>query len=222
MLDAIIFDCDGVLVDSEPIHLDCFRSVLAARGIELHTADYYDKYLGFDDHDCFVAVLANNDRPVAEDEVTAMIAEKTELVKKTFAAGVPAMAGALELMRSARAAGMAVGICSGGLREEIELATAGIGALPLVDVVISATDVPRGKPDPAGYLLAMKLLAEKLRRRVRPERSWVVEDAPAGIQAAKSAGCHVLAVTNSYDRPALAGADRIVDSLAEVRLGQFD
>ncbi len=222
MIEALIFDCDGVLVDSEPVHLDCFRRVLGERGIELATADYYGKYLGFDDHDCFAAVLADNARPPDEGEIAAMTAEKTELVQRAFATAVRAIPGAVELMRSGRAAGVAVAVCSGGLGDEIELALRALGARELPDVVVSATDVPRGKPDPAGYLLAMDRLGKKLSRRIDPARTWVVEDAPAGIQAAKAAGCHVLAVTSSYKPADLADADRVVGSLEAVDLKDLE
>jgi beta-phosphoglucomutase len=222
MLDAVVFDFDGVVVDSEPIHLACFRTVLGGRGIELPTEDYYSRYVGFDDHDCFAAVLRDNDRLVHEAEIAAMTAEKTALVKQAFAESVTALPGALELMRAARQAGVAVAVCSGGLRDEIELAGRAVGALSLVDVLVSAADVARGKPDPEGYRLALKRLSEKLARWIDPARVWVVEDAAAGVAAAKAAGCKVLAVTNSYPRQALTAADRVVDSLAEVDLAQLE
>jgi len=108
MLDALIFDFDGVVVDSEPIHLACFRQVLGRRGIDLPTEDYYGLYLGFDDHDCFEAVLKNNHRPVEEDEIAAMTAEKTALVQRAIAESIQPLPGALELMRAAREAQVAV------------------------------------------------------------------------------------------------------------------
>ena len=218
MLDAIVFDFDGVVVDSEPVHLECFRAVLAGEGIELSTEDYYTKYLGFDDHDCFVAVLRDNSRPIDEGRVAEMIGEKTALVQKVFAGSIRPLAGAVELMRAAREAGAAVAICSGALREEIEIAGRTVGALELVDVLVAARDVSRGKPDPEGYVLAVKLLGENRGRPVDPASTWVVEDTVAGVQAARGAGCRVLAVTNSYARDALAEADIIVDSLADVAL----
>ncbi|MHC4716114.1 MAG: HAD family hydrolase, partial [Planctomycetota bacterium] len=150
MLDALIFDFDGVVVDSEPIHLACFRKVLGKRGIELRTEDYYGKYLGFDDHDCFEAVLTNNDREPDEDEIATMTAEKTALVQQAIGESVQPLPGALELMRAARDAGVAVGVCSGALRDEIKLAGEAIGALEMVEVLVAAKDVANGKPDPEG------------------------------------------------------------------------
>ena len=215
-MDAMIFDFDGVVVDSEPIHLATFREVLAVCDIELTSKDYYSKYLGFDDHDCFEAVMTDNGKPVDERRIAEMTGRKTLLVQKAFAESIRPLPGAIELMRAAREAGAALGICSGALREEIMLAGKTVGAIELVDVVVSAEDVSRGKPDPEGYLLALKLLGEKLSRPIDPSATWAVEDSPAGVQAGKDAGMNVLAVTNSYDRPALADADRIVASLTEI------
>ncbi len=215
-MDARIFDFDGVVVDSEPIHLAGFREVLAGRGIELTSEDYYSKYLGFDDHDCFAAVMADNSHRVNEQEIAAMTAEKTLLVQKAITESIRPLPGAIELMRAAHQAGAALAICSGALREEILLAGKTVGAIELVEVVVSAEDVQAGKPDPEGYVLALKLLNEKLSQSIPPSGVWVVEDSPAGVQAGKDAGMNVLAVTNSYNRDALAAADRIVDSLTEI------
>ncbi len=216
MLDAMIFDFDGVVVDSEPIHLACFRDVLAGCGIELTSEDYYGKYLGFDDHDCFGAVMSENGRRVDERQIADLTGRKTLLVQQAFSESVRPLPGAIELMRAARSAGAALAICSGALREEILLAGRTVGAIDLVDVVVSAEDVHAGKPDPEGYILALKLLGEKLARPSNPSATWVVEDSPAGVQAAKEAGMNVLAVTNSYGRTDLAAADRIVASLTEI------
>ncbi len=218
MPDVMIFDFDGVVVDSEPVHLECFRAVLEKRRIELTTEDYYEKYLGFDDHDCFAAVLTNNGRTVDEGEIAAMTDEKTALVQKVFSESIRPLPGAAELMRATDAAGLPLAICSGALREEIVLAAETVGVLDLVDVLVAARDVTHGKPHPEGFLLAMKLLGEMRGRGVDAGRSWAVEDSPAGIAAAKAAGCRVLAVTNSYERGELTAADVIVESLADVSL----
>jgi HAD superfamily hydrolase (TIGR01509 family) len=121
-------------------------------------------------------------------------------------------------MRAARAAGAGVAICSGGLRREILIAGRSVGVLDLVDVLVCAEDVSRGKPDPEGYLLTLRRLGEKLARPIAPGRTWVVEDAPAGVEAAKKAGCKVLAVTNSYNRQVLSAADMVVDALEGMTL----
>jgi beta-phosphoglucomutase len=213
-MDAIIFDFDGVIVDSEPIHLACFGAVLAQRGIQLTREDYYSKYLGFDDHDCFQAVCAANGLGAREADIAAMTAQKTLLVKQALRDSSKAQPGAKELISSAAAAGIPLAICSGALREEIELAATAIGVLQYFSTIVSAKDVARGKPDPQGYALALNRLIAATGRPLDPARSLAIEDAPAGITAAHGARLKVLAVATSYPPKDLAQADRVAESLA--------
>jgi beta-phosphoglucomutase len=215
-LDALICDFDGVVVDSEPVHLACFREVLASVGIELTTDAYYTDYLGYDDHDCFEAVGRDNDRPFTEDEIADMTTAKTALCQRVFGESVQALPGAVELIAAATAAGIPVGVCSGALRDEIELAARTVGVLEHFQILVAARDVQKGKPDPEGYHLARENLSEAVGRPLAAERCVVIEDSPAGIDAAVGAGMRVLAVTNSYAADALTAAHRIVDSLADV------
>ena len=215
-MDALICDFDGVVVDSEPIHLACFREVLASVGIELTTEAYYADYLGYDDHDCFEAVGRDHDRPFTENEIADMTAAKTALCQRVFSESVEALPGAVELIAAVVAAGIPVGVCSGALRDEIELAARTVGVLEHFRILVAARDVQKGKPDPEGYRLAREKLAEAVGRPLRAERCVVIEDSPAGIDAARGADMRVLAVTNSYPADALADANRIVDSLANV------
>ncbi len=222
MPDALLFDFDGVVIDSEPIHLACFRAVLAERGIPLTDEDYYARYVGFDDHDCFEAVFRDNGREAGADEIATMTAEKTRQVQAALGGSIEALPGTIELMRAAREARVPAAICSGALREEIELAGRTVGATALVDVLVAAMDVTHGKPDPEGYLLAMKLLGEVHGRAIDPARTWVFEDTPPGIAAGKAAGCKVVGIMSSYTREDLAAADLVVESLAEVNLNDLE
>jgi beta-phosphoglucomutase len=221
-VDALIFDFDGVVIDSEPTHLMCFRQVLDAVGIDLKTEDYYGRYLGLDDHDCFARVLEARGRPADESQIRRMIARKTACIQEAYAGSIRAMPGAVELARRARQAGIPTAVCSGGLRKEIELAARAIGAGDLFMTIVSAQDVRRGKPDPEGYRLALGRLRRLSGRRLRPSRSLVIEDAPAGIQAARAAGMKVLALTSSYPPGELARAQRVVGSLADVSLDDLE
>lgn len=217
-MDALIFDFDGVIVDSEPIHLQCFQKVLRTVGVSLTVEDYYGKYLGFDDHDCFVAVMRNNSVPYTEPQIAGMIDAKTRLVRRVYAESLQPLPGAVELVRAAADGRVPLAVCSGALREEIEQAAKAVGVLELFGVIIDARDVARGKPDPEGYKMALAKLRRTTGRDLNPARCVVIEDSPAGIDAAKAAGMKVLAVTNSYPADALARADRVVESLAQIDL----
>ena len=221
-MDALIFDFDGVVVDSEPIHLMGFRRALAAEGVTISEDDYYGKYLGFDDHDCFQAVGRDTGKAFSEARIAEMTVAKSDIVRETFAHSIEALPGAVALILAAAAAGIPLAICSGALRDEIELAARTVGVLESFAVVVAAKDVQNGKPDPEGYALAAQRLEEASGRTISFEKCVVVEDSPAGIAAAKSAGMKVLAVTNSYPADALGQADRIVDSLAEATPAALD
>lgn len=217
-MDALLFDFDGVVVDSEPIHLACFQRVLETVGISLSQREYYEKYLGYDDHDCLKVAAADRGRELGEEAIARLTAEKTVLVQRAFAESVQPLPGAVALIRAAAAADVPLAVCSGALREEIELASRTIGVLACFRTIVAAEDVAHGKPDPEGYLAARKRLAAAMGREILPARCVVVEDSPAGIDAARAAGMKVLAVTNSYPAEQLAAADAVVESLEGVPL----
>lgn len=217
-MDALLFDFDGVVVDSEPIHLKCFQRVLETVGISLSQREYYEKYLGYDDHDCLKVAAADRGRELGEEAIARLTAEKTVLVQRAFAESVQPLPGAVALIRAAAAADVPLAVCSGALREEIELASRTIGVLTCFRTIVAAEDVAHGKPDPEGYLAARKRLAAAMGREILPARCVVVEDSPAGIDAARAAGMKVLAVTNSYPAEQLAAADAVVESLEGVPL----
>lgn len=220
-MDALIFDFDGVVVDSEPVHLWGFQQVLADVGVELSQRDYYEKYLGFDDHDCLAAALTAGGMRYSETLLKELTDRKTKLVQQAYRESVKPLGGAVELIRAADDAGIALAVCSGALRKEIELASQTIGVWDCFGAIVSAEDVSKGKPDPEGYAIALQRLGEKLGRELAPGNCAVVEDSPAGIEAAVGAGLHVLAVTNSYRRDALQSAGLVVDSLEEVSLADL-
>ncbi len=221
MPDALIFDFDGVVVDSEPLHMRGFQQVLREVGIELTRDEYYARYIGFDDRDCYKHVLLDHGQPADAALVARLIEEKSKIVRELLRREVKPLSGAIELMRAARADHCGVAICSGSRRDEIDLAGAAVGVLAYVDVIVSADDVSRGKPDPQGYRLAVTELSRKLSRPMAPGRCWAIEDAPAGVVAAKAVGCKTIAVTNSYPASGLRDADRVVTSLEDVRLAEL-
>jgi len=221
-LDALIFDFDGVIVDSEPVHLATFQEVLRNEGIDLSHDAYYEKYLGFDDYDCFKTVGADNGKTFDDAKIRELTAAKTQLVLKTFQTSVRALPGAIELIRRATESGAPMAICSGSLREEIEVASESIGVRDCFQVIVAAEDVHRGKPDPEGYRLAMRQLARFATDGPDPSRTVVIEDSPAGIESASLLGIKVLAVSTSYPAQELSLANRIVESLADVTVADLN
>jgi HAD superfamily hydrolase (TIGR01509 family) len=208
MTIATLFDFDGVLVDSEPLHLAAFRDVLASRGIEVSDEAYAEKYLGFDDAGAFRAIFRDAGRDIDDAQVNALIEEKHPAFLARVSRELKPFPGAAELVRR-RASRGAVAIVSGALEREIRFCLDRMGVLDLVRFIVAADHTTACKPDPQGYLLAMEKLAHEAPRAV------VIEDSTAGVEAAKRARLRCVAVTHSYARDALslAGADAVVDSL---------
>lgn len=215
-MDAVVFDFDGVIVDSEPVHCAGFADVLRAHGVTLTWELYRERYLGYDDRDCFLAVCADHGVAVDDAGLAAMIAAKSAIVREELGRSARALPGAAELIAALAAADVPLAICSGALRAEIEIAARRVGVRESFRALVAAEDVARGKPDPAGYALALARLGEATGRTPRAAASLAIEDSPAGIAAARAAGLAVLAVTTSYAAAALGGAAAVVASLAGV------
>jgi beta-phosphoglucomutase len=218
MLDAVIFDFDGIIVDTEPLHYRAFQEVLVPLGLGYPWKDYLDRYLGFDDRDALREAFRSGGKALAEGDLHRLIIEKGEAFNRIIASGVSPYPGVVDLINSLRGT-VPLAICSGALPSDIEPILQQLGISGHFDVVVTAADVPASKPDPASYTLAAARLNQACPDRdISPKGCLAIEDTPAGIASAKGAGLKVLAVTNSYPEEELIGADRAVSSLAGLDL----
>jgi HAD superfamily hydrolase (TIGR01509 family) len=207
---ATLLDFDGVLVDSEPVHLAAFNDVLAPYGVVITDEQYQDRYLALDDAGVFRTVLAAS----GEEEVRALVAAKNPRFLARFEEGFRVFPGAAELV-ARRAARGPVAIVSGALQNEIEFALRKMGVREAVALIVSAEHTPTSKPDPGPFLLAL----EKLRGTSAPAmRAVAVEDSTGGVRSAKGAGLRCVAVTHTYPAESLvqAGADATVPDLVSM------
>jgi len=226
-LQAIVFDFDGVLVDSERLHYEAFVRVARTVGVDFTYADYARHLIGYDDRDAVRAVLSMRDggppRPEIdadrEDQVAPLVRRKAGVFDELVAEGEGlALPGAVELLDAARAA-MPVAIASGASRRDIELMLGLIGRSDAFDAVVSADDVARSKPHPQTYADAVAALAAaRDLPGLRPGACLAIEDTAAGLASAKAAGLRTLGVTTTTSADALRDAERVVDSLAPVTL----
>ena len=149
MLRALLFDFNGILVNDEPLHLALFQRVLGEEGVELSGQDYYGRYLGFDDRDCFAAVLAAADEACPAERMVRLIARKASYYREEIRRdGYPFFGGGVELAREAAAAGLTLALVSGALREEVVGGLEQAGIAKLFKQLVTADDVRHGKPDP--------------------------------------------------------------------------
>ncbi|HQT96974.1 MAG TPA: HAD family phosphatase [Thermodesulfobacteriota bacterium] len=219
MPEAVLFDFDGILVDTEPMHHRAFNEVLDPLGMAFPWKEYVETYMGFDDRDAFREAFRAKGIDLDDTNLAKLVAAKSEAFLRGLRAGVTAYPGAVPLIETLSAAGTPLALCSGALRADIDPILARLGVARRFDAIVSADDVRRSKPDPESYALAFRRLAETYSSSLTvPGKSVAVEDTPAGIRSAKGAGLRVLAVTNSYGAVELAEADWIVDSLESVRV----
>jgi beta-phosphoglucomutase len=212
---AVLFDFDGVIVNSEPLHFRAFQEVLKGEQIELSEEEYYRELIGFDDKNAIRHVFAKHDRPLAPGTFLRVMTKKTEGMMDLIRRRPPhALSGVEEFVR-----GMwrnyPLAVCSGAVREEIEAMLEGVNLRDCFGTIVAAEDVARGKPDPEGYLLTARLVSEKIKLKepLKPGDCLVIEDAPAVIASVKRVGFPILAVATSYAASSLGEADWVCESL---------
>ncbi len=221
MLRAVIFDFDGVIADTEPLHFAAFRKVLAEIGVALTEADYYANYLGYDDKGCFAAALTANGRPAPPATVADLVARKAGAYMEHIRRHLVVFPGVRELVRGA-AARYRLAIASGALRHEIEFILEQAGIRKEFAQITSAEDVTRGKPDPEGFLHALASLnRERPAEPLAAADCLVIEDSIPGIRAARAAGMKVLAVANTHTIQDLREADAVTHSLEGMNLTEL-
>jgi len=217
MIRAIIFDFDGVITDSEPVHLKMFQKVLSEMGITLNAKEYYEVYLGMDDKGCFTTILKSNGIETAPQLIQALIQKKTNYLMEYIKKDLFIYPGVVELVVSAKKDYL-LAIASGALRHEIEFVLESAGIRSAFNVLVSAEDVSEGKPNPECFNTALERLNKISGERIKKDECLVIEDSIAGIEAAKAAGMLCVAVTNTYSYDRLTLADRVVRELSEINL----
>jgi beta-phosphoglucomutase len=219
-LQAIVFDFDGVIANSEPLHLRAFQQTLADHGLELSAADYYSAYLGYDDVGVFTTVARDRGRALDRDQVEALVLRKGEYVQELLRAGAVLFPGAAAFIRQAAAA-VPVAIASGAQRHEIEEILEATGLLDSFPVIVAAGDTAQGKPFPDPYARAFAQLDEA-KGSLSKSRCVAIEDSRWGLESARAAGLRLVGVTNSYPASELPGAELVVEGLHALTLPMLD
>jgi len=210
MLKAILFDFDGVLVDTEPLHLQAFQKVLGEEGFALTERDYYAKYVGLDDKGCFQAVLSDQRPAVTASMIQRLVERKAKLFLEHLQTNLSVYPGIADFV-AVTARHYRLAIVSGALRHEIEFSLEAAGIRKQFQHITAAQDVQNGKPDPEGYLHTLAVLNRQ--SPVTASECLVIEDTIPGIQAAHAAGMRCLAVSNTFPATELSLADAVTSTL---------
>jgi beta-phosphoglucomutase len=208
VITAVVFDFDGVLADSEPLHLRAYQDTLAGAGILLTREEYYTSLLGFDDVGVFSAVYAARGLAAKPGELESLVEGKGRAFESMIASGGLLYPGARECV-SSLAAEYPLGIASGALRHEITAILGASGLSGQFRFIVASGDTA-GKPDPAPYRRAAAL------HGIAPGSCVAIEDSRWGLRAARDAGLYTIGITHTYPRDGLMLADTVVDTLMEI------
>ncbi len=208
MNKGIIWDLDGVVVDSAPFHFGAWREFTAARG-KVFTQEDFRRTFGMRNEDILLCIFGEK---LERGILKTWSDEKEERFRQLIQVKVKAFPGVLPLVRSLYAADYKQAIASSTPMKNIHLILNALTILDLFNPIISGEGVAMGKPNPEVFLKAAKGMA------LPPDRCLVIEDAAAGIEAAKRAGMKTIGVTNTVPWGKLASADLVVRSLEEVDL----
>jgi beta-phosphoglucomutase len=221
-LQAIVFDFDGVIADSERLHLRSYQEILAPEGITMSNEDYFARYLGYDDVGVFKAVGRDHDVAMDDHRVSELIARKGQRYESLAAAGEMLFPGAADFIRTAAAA-VPIAIASGALTHEIEEVLERAGLLPLFPVIVGADQTERSKPHPDPYQTAFTRLRTHSGRDLVAWRSVAIEDSRWGLVSARAADLRCVAVTNTYSAAELRpDAELVVPGLHALTLDALD
>ena len=220
MIEAILFDFNGVIIDDERVHLKAYREVFAAEGVTLTDEEYFP-CLGMDDAAFVRAAFARTGRPLTEEAMRAVIDREHKLHRALIKEDLPVPPGVVTFIKAA-ARQFQLGIVSMAERSEIEHVLQLASLDRVFSVFVSAEPGLKHKPSPDCYLRGFDLLnAERRAERKLPllaRECLAIEDAPPGIEAARAAGMRTIGVTNTVSEGDLraAGADVVTASLSDL------
>jgi len=211
---GVVFDFDGVLVDSEPLHAEAIRKASQPLGWTFTESQFHEFIVGRGDERCFASLAEWHGETLTDEMLARLLVDKALY----FREGVEAerfvvQPGAAEMIvQAAERFDGRVALCSGSRRETVWsiLERAGMAELFGEGRVVTADDVERNKPHPDGYLLASGRIG------IEPANAVAIEDTPTGITAARSAGLRVIAVEHTVPRDRLNEAHAVVRSIADL------
>ncbi len=203
---GVVFDLDGVLVDSEGLHVEAWRLLFARHGLEATEAEFAQG-VGMSDVDWLEWLFASRG---TTGDITSLREAKRAIFQTLLAANVRPFPGVVPLVRALHGE-FRLGVASNSWRQNIGTVLDALGLRACFDAIVGADDVARHKPHPEAYQRVAASLG------LQPPACTVIEDSPLGIQAAKAAGMRCIGITNTLPAERLAQADLVVPSLEDAQ-----
>lgn len=215
MFEAVIFDFDGVILDSEPIHYEACCYVLKDTGLVITYQEYVEKYLGLCDKEMFPSLLKQKGYNFSPDEINSMINKKIESYIHIINnhTNLPFIPYVDQYIAHAANNDIKIALCTGSTRREVSAVLSRLKHGKLQSyfrTIVTSEDVQYGKPSPEGFLLTANRLG------VLPAKCLVIEDSPHGIEAAKRAGMYVIGLLTTHNKSELQNANRTAEGFEEL------
>lgn len=197
-MKAVLFDFNGVIIDDEHLQEEAIRVALDGSGYTLSKDEFIAHFVGRSNLDGFASFVSAGD-------VSELLDRKRKVYSSLLSDKIPIIPEVIGFARRLHSRGFLLAIVSGSPKHEILDILDRMEIAKLFSVIISSDDVSKGKPDPEGYLLAAESLG------VSSNKCVVIEDSPAGLEAAKRAGMKSIAINSTHSFSQLKAADRVVD-----------
>ena len=209
---AVIWDMDGVIADTAPYHLRAWQHVFQKRRVDFTEHDFRRNF--GQRNDTIIRITLGED--ISQSEIDVIASEKEENYRQRVRQNIKPLPGAVELIKSLKGHSFGVALATSAPTENIQLVMRELGIEDSFQAIVAGREVKEGKPSPQGFLLAAQKLG------VEPKNCLVIEDAVAGVTAAKRAGMHCIAVTNTHPRESLMEADLVVSTLEAVSVSDLE
>ena len=203
---------DGVIADTAPYHLKAWQEVFRKRGVSFSEEDFRRNF--GQRNDTIIRNTLGEDTPQSEVDIVA--SDKERNFRQSVRQNIKPLPGAIKLITSLKEHGFSMALASSAPVENIQLVIRGLGIESSFQAIVSGREVTEGKPSPQGFLLAAERLG------VEPRDCIVIEDAVAGVTAAKRAGMYCLALASTHPRYSLMEADLVVDTLEAVSANDLE
>lgn len=207
--DAVIFDMDGTMVDNVYYHFLAWQELCRKRGIKLTRQEYNNKLSGRKNNDSLKIVFGSD---LSSEEKVKLAEEKETLYRKFYKPHIKEIAGLTKFLKNLKSSGVLCAIATTAPLKNRQFVVKNLSIEKYFDLILGEEDVIRGKPFPDMYLKAAELL------KVNPSRCLVFEDSLAGIEAAKSAGSHVIALRTSHKASEVIRADGNIKNFLQITL----